>query len=465
MAQTDPALEVLHVGSFAEPRPRGGNRLLATQLGELGRQGVVTACLTWPIHDTWQGPRPGPDSTLVGGRPWLDVTREGGRYHVVSLPPIWSERVLSEAEWEAAVAWAGAALARLRPRIVHLHYWQNLWFVLEAARRAGIQTVFSAYDYGIACLRTVLVTGAGELCRATPGVATCSACIVRGRGALGLANELAAALPLGERLLTRAYGAGRDGPLARRGGVRMPVWRRVGLSLDRLGALAPGVGALMATSPFAAGFFASCGFRAERIHVVPWFADHPAEREPLPGDEELRLGFCGRVAPEKGLDVLLGALELVRSPRPVRLQIAGAIDSGYAEALQRRFPHAAGEAKVEWLGWQEREALPAFLRSLHALVVPSIWYDNTPVALVEALAQGRPVVCTDVPSMTHLVEDGRSGFTFPLGDQRALAGRLERLAREPGLVREFAAAVCAVPSLEEYCAKLVEVYRALPAAT
>jgi hypothetical protein len=67
--------------------------------------------------------------------------------------------------------------------------------------------------------------------------------------------------------------------------------------------------------------------------------------------------------------------------------------------------------------------------------------------------------------MTHRVENGRSGFTFPLGDRPALAERLERLAREPGLVRDFAGAVCAVPSVEEYCAKLIAVYRALPPAT
>ena len=58
----------------------------------------------------------------------------------------------------------GHVLRELRPGLVHQHYWQGLWWMMEAAMRLGIPTVYSAHDYGIACLRTILVSGWDTSC-------------------------------------------------------------------------------------------------------------------------------------------------------------------------------------------------------------------------------------------------------------------------------------------------------------
>lgn len=337
----------------------------------------------------------------------------------------------------------------------------NLWWVLEACRRLAIPTVYSAYDYGIGCLRTVLVRGDGTLCHETPGPGVCARCILRGRSAVGLANEALAALPAGEQLLSAAYGTTQESFLARRQAVRMPVWRRTGANLGRLHQIAPSVGALIATSPFAKSFFVKCGFRENGVHVVPWFHDQRYPSTTFPPSDRLVLGFLGRISVEKGLHVLLEALAQVRSARQVHLRIAGKFDSEYGKSLHRRFGERAGSVSVEWLGWLPAEAVEEFLPTVHALIVPSLWFDNTPAALVEGLAHKRPIIATDVPSMTHLVRHEVSGLVFPMGDAAALARCIARLAENPELVERFSANAAEVPNIEDYGARLVGIYEGL----
>ncbi len=71
------------------------------------------------------------------------------------------------------------------------------------------------------------------------------------------------------------------------------------------------------------------------------------------------------------------------------------------------------------------------VRQVHAgldvLVVPSVWYENSPTVILEAYAAGTPVLVSDLGGMAELVQDGVSGFTFSTGNAAALAGLLQRL--------------------------------------
>ena len=456
---------VLFVASYAEPDPVGSNRGAAAQAMALRAAGVPVEILTWPLDPTWRGPVARRETGVLAGQPYLRTVREGIPYHVIAPPRLWSERVPTEGEWETAVAWGVEVLRALAPRLLHQHYWQNSWWMMEAAGRLGIPVVYTAYDYGIGCLRTVLVTGAGTLCDGVAAVEKCGACILAGRNALGRINEAVAALPGAEPVLTRLLGDDFQGPLGRVSGVRMPVRRRVGLTLERCRRVLGPVDAAVVTSPFAKTFLSQFGVPAERTHVLPWFHAHDTLLpDPPPVGEVLRLGYVGRISPEKGVHVLLEALERTRSAVPIELHLAGSHDSEYVRDLARRYPERAGPHRVRWAGWVANDRLPEFYADLHAVVIPSLWYDNTPFAMVEALAQGRPVVCTDVPSMTHLVEHGTNGLTFPMGDVAALSDRLAQLAADPGFVAVLARATRNVPSLDRYRAALQEIYEDVLAA-
>lgn len=457
-----PAGKVLLVGCFAEPEAIGMNRLLAVQAQELRRAGVDVEVLTWPHGDGWRGPVPDEGCDRLAGMPYLRLTRSGVPYHVVRLPPIWAERVTTDAEWAAAVAWARDALETLRPDVVHQHYWQQLWWTMEAATELGLPTLYTAYDYGVACLRTILVKGDDTLCDARPGPGVCEPCIVSGRDALGKLNEAAARAPLGPRLLSLGFGAQAGGPLARRGGVRLPVEQRVGATLARCRRVFPRLSAVITKSPFSRDFFVHLGARPEAVRVWPWFYDDavPVAPEP-PREPPLVLGFCGRVSPEKGVHVLLEALARVPADAPVELRIAGNRPNAYVDDLRARYPDHAGPHRVRWLGWFDARRLDLFYAEVHAAVVPSLWYDNCPAALVEALSQRRAALVTDVPSMSYLVEPGVAGWRVPMGDVPAWTRAIEQAARDLPLTRAMGQRAAALRSGAEYAIDLRDLYRSL----
>ncbi|MDB5174883.1 MAG: glycosyl transferase group 1 [Phycisphaerales bacterium] len=461
MTTTMSSEKILHIGCFADPAPVGSNRLLAAQVLALQQAGVVGEIMTLAGDGHWRGPVPNGQASRLRDIPYLSVSRGDCNYHVFDLPAVWKDRVMTAAEWEAAVDWGKEVLSQIGPSLVHQHYWQSTRFMLDAAQRLGIPTVCSVYDYGAACLRTLLVTGEGRLCDAVVGEDKCSKCIVAGYGALGKANE--AVLRWGPaRALVSRYGFGADlkGPLARRGAARLPVRERVSLTIERSRKELGRLNALIVTSPFSREFYGQFGIPPERIHVLPWFYTGAPADPRLPGFEGgLRLAFVGRLAAEKGLDVLLAALARVEARGAVSLSIAGAIDSPYAKELQSRYPDHAGQNRVTWAGWIGNDQVSGFYQQSHVAVIPSLWYDNTPAALVEALASGRPAICTDVPSMTHLVKHEINGLTFPMGDVGALSAAISRLADSPELVTRFARHTRNVPSVDEYAASIHQIYK------
>ena len=68
------------------------------------------------------------------------------------------------------------------------------------------------------------------------------------------------------------------------------------------------------------------------------------------------------------------------------------------------------------------------MNSVDLVLVPSIWWENSPMVIQEALRNRRPVVCSDIGGMAEKVVDGRDGFSFPVGNPVALASLLRRLA-------------------------------------
>ena len=70
------------------------------------------------------------------------------------------------------------------------------------------------------------------------------------------------------------------------------------------------------------------------------------------------------------------------------------------------------------------------------MVVPSIWWENAPLVIQEAQAQGRPVIASNIGGMAELVEDGVNGLGVSPNDPRALASAMRRIAEEPELRRQ-----------------------------
>ena len=216
----------------------------------------------------------------------------------------------------------------------------------------------------------------------------------------------------------------------------------------------------------AAGVLRAKGY-AGTIAVIPQFGVDPAIFTPAdtePGSpSSFRIGYAGGLLPEKGLDDLLRACATLDGAWELTL-------AGEGEA-QPALAALTGELgigdRVRFAGRAESTVMPAFYRSLDAVVLPSRttpgWKEQFGRVLVEAMACRVPVVGSDSGEIPHVIGD--AGLIFPEGDVATLARHLRALMDDPSLRQRLGAAgrqrVLARFTMARIAAETVAVYATL----
>ncbi len=141
------------------------------------------------------------------------------------------------------------------------------------------------------------------------------------------------------------------------------------------------------------------------------------------------VGFIGRLdEARKGLPTLLAAMERVVRERPgVRLLVAGRGDED--EAVED-LPDDV-RAAVTFLGVVSEADKARLLRTVDVYVAPNLGGESFGIILVEAMSAGAPVLASDLDAFRRVLDDGRVGVTFPVGDRSALAAALLALLADP----------------------------------
>lgn len=212
------------------------------------------------------------------------------------------------------------------------------------------------------------------------------------------------------------------------------------------------------------------GVRAERIRLVRNGVDlrpFAAAREGLPREsgEMQRVGLVGRLAPEKGIDILLRAIALLveRSPvvaRKTQFRIIGeGPDRASLEALRDELKLAA---QVRFDG--HCSDMPGFYASLDLLVSASR-QEGLPIALLEGMGSGLALLATTVGEVPTLAGAGKSALLVPPNDPAALANGMERLLRDAALRNAMGTAaqhlIAEQFSAEAMTADYLDLYRAV----
>lgn len=153
--------------------------------------------------------------------------------------------------------------------------------------------------------------------------------------------------------------------------------------------------------------------------------------------------FVGRIEPLKGLDILLQAIALMRDRGvlahiPFCLLVIGGDPQESLESMSAEMVHLQNlrnlyglQDLVALLGKRSQDTLPYYYSSAEAVVVPS-HYESFGMVALEAMACGTPVVASEVGGLAYLIQDGKTGYTVPVGDPAALADRLaDLLLNEP----------------------------------
>lgn len=290
------------------------------------------------------------------------------------------------------------AIDTFRPDVVHAHnvYHQLSPSVVQAARRAGVPMVLTMHDYKLVC-PTYQFLDRGRLC---------TACVTKGPW-----EAARRACKDGSRAASTAAA------------VEVAVHRRFGAY--------GGVGRFVAPSEFLAGQVRRAGVYPDRIRVQSNFTDLTVPADAV--DQRPALVFAGRLSEEKGVDTLVRAVgRLDRSrlgladDQPL-LEVAG---DGPVRGELERLAGLVAPGLVRFHGRLARPDLQRLVRGATASAVPSRWYENQPLAVLESFALGVPVVGTDLGGLPELV-DGDTGWLVAPDDDQGLAAVLASVLADP----------------------------------
>ena len=180
-------------------------------------------------------------------------------------------------------------------------------------------------------------------------------------------------------------------------------------------------------SAYAREIYVRAGWDHNHIDTIPNFV------YPDPGEGPGRGGYAlyaGRLAPPKGVDLLLEAW--TQSGCDVPLKIAG---EGPLKHLVTQA--AASNRHVEFLGQVDSQTLAQLVGDAMFTVVPTRGIETFGRVAAESLARGTPVVAADHGGLSEIVTDGKTGFLFPPGDLDALVTAIRALADDPDRARQM----------------------------
>jgi len=230
----------------------------------------------------------------------------------------------------------------------------------------------------------------------------------------------------------------------------------------------------IAPSRFLADRYIDWGLEAARVSVIengqPSVAGPaPAAAPPRRNASALVVGFFGQLSVLKGVGVLLDAVEeLTRDPpelRRIRIEIHGDASNQppeLREKVEARLKE--GSAMVSLRGAYDNDQVHRLMQQCHAVLVPSIWWENSPLVIQEAFSARRPVICSDIGGMAEKVRDGLDGFHFRARSGAALADLLRELADDPDRLSALEETLAQPPSLAETGQATRDLYGRLLAA-
>ncbi|MFL1462858.1 glycosyltransferase [Roseococcus sp. DSY-14] len=194
---------------------------------------------------------------------------------------------------------------------------------------------------------------------------------------------------------------------------------------------------LVAPSAFLAGRFAGWGLPPGRIAVIEngLAGFDGLVPPPRPADGKAVIGVFGQLTPFKGLNTVLDAADLLAAEPELaaRLEIRlHGLLVGQEPAFAARFEEALRRHPfLRFAGPYENEGVRRLMAATDAVLVPSTWWENSPLVIQEAYAAGRPVICSGIGGMAEKVPEGVAGLHFEPGSAAGLLGALRDFAARP----------------------------------
>ena len=402
-------------------------------------------------------------------------------FHVSATGPRMSKRLAHESfhglptfhcidggEYARLAKWPNRFLSRcfdrvldeFKPEIVHFHHFLSLGdqLVTRAADH-GARVVYTLHDFGLICPNVKLLRTDGHLCgKNTPDFFQ-DCCPVLVRTLDGPAPWFASRVPSLNQWRTFAEQHGSRAIRATLqtgiGTVRWWSGDSAQSDVDQKGAFFLGetrriirqVDLFLAPSEFLRRRYLSCGIPPEKIVFARYGIQHFGRLPRRVTSGRLAFGYIGALHAHKGVELLLDAFQGM--DERAELHVFGStFGSPVSERYWQRISARPG-SRVFVHGAYENKDISTILSGLDVVVVPSLWYENSPLTIQEAFIGGIPVITADQGGMAELVRDGVDGLHFAFGDAVSLRAKMKLVVEEAGLLERLRSNVPQVPEIEQ----------------
>lgn len=362
-----------------------------------------------------------------------------------------------------------------KPNLVQIVHAQNhSGSVIDVARQMNIPVVFYSTDFWFVCPIVQLKRPDGAVCRGPgPGAVKCLDCytpklfppLEEFKEALGkrFSSTVKENSLLNEAVMKAAYAAyiGTKLPDATRATLSRPAYLR---------SIANKMQAILVPTFLMRDVFVENGINKELIHHVPFgiHLDELLKHVDKPHSDVIRIGYVGTLFEHKGVDLLIKAFLGLPAEARCNLSIYGSTEQfpEYGKKLMEMANDgSANAAKISFKGTFPQAQFGEVLANIDVLVIPSRWYENTPLVMQSALATKTPLIATNLGGMAEIIEHDRTGLLFDLNSVESLKEQLLRVVNEPGLLRRFSDAIKDERSVQVMVDDLEKIYRPLFAET
>ena len=426
------------------PQHRAGTEVLTLKVAqELKNRGYETLVVTADPPDL--------DARHSSGDDTENFTHDGIDVHVIREPlRLRNYTFRHEFDHPEIAEHFGQIIERFKPDLVHVFHAQNLsGRIVHEAKSKNIPIVASLTDFWFVCPVVQLKRPDGALCRGPKNLASnCLTCYTPAlfppqsqieealEKKIPVARQLLRALPgpAKQLFLTTASCAFKAGklPSAISATVSRPQYLRSAANI---------FDAIMVPTELMRAIFQENGIQANLIHKVPFGLDTaPLLRfQQKTQSESVRIGFVGTIFEHKGLDLLIAAFQQLPPSTKAVLKIYGdpAQFPEYGERMLQMARYGPNRDKIEFLGTFPNSDLGDVLQNLDVLVVPSRWYENTPLVIQSAFATKTPVMATDLGGMSELVKHDVNGLLFEVNNVDALKTQLVRITKNKHLLHSL----------------------------
>lgn len=190
---------------------------------------------------------------------------------------------------------------------------------------------------------------------------------------------------------------------------------------------------IISPSEFLADRFDEWGFPKTQINIVEnglMLKPSPEPEAPDLEDRSVVFGFFGQINPFKGADVLIEAAEQLAKqgiePSQMRIRVHGKFVGLPPDTHERYLTAMDENPLLEFTGAYEHRDVIRLMQGCDYVVIPSLWWENSPLVIQEAFLAGRPLIVSGIGGMAEKVRPGKDGLHFQVGRADDLARQMIR---------------------------------------